>query len=144
MIISLILSLPYIHFFDPEMETTFGDQFIDQPIRNPAYIILISPLFYPLVLYIESTLFKSPKIWHRIIFLIQALYLICGSYVIMVIMTYHPVCGRFSVGINYYLTIIYLLIGITWNFVLCFLYNKKSLFPIKAFHSFSTKDLFYQ
>lgn len=129
-IIGLSLYLPYIEFYDPEHKFRHDNQLVDQ-LRSSNYwsIMILLTLFYPLLLVIESTLWKGKKnLWNRLVFIAQSILIGFGGFCIWFVMSFNVFCGNYDYLLPFYLTSVYLALGVLWNLLLSIPYfDEKTL-----------------
>lgn len=109
------------------------DQFEDPEMMAALCLIF----FFPFLLMFEATFF--PKIrngWWRILFLLQALALACGTFVVLLLMVFKLFTDIQELPAFYFI-LLYLCLGVLWNLLLILPNTKKLSWIQKSFEMMS-------
>lgn len=130
-VIACTLFIPYIKYKLPpngqenefqklsDEDDQLADAYPSAGEKAPELILIMLPLFYPLILLLESTLWTDrKKAWKRILLVVQGLAMIVGGYLICFIMSFRIFCPPYEYLAMYYIIPLYLLVGIVWNLLL--------------------------
>jgi hypothetical protein len=131
LLIACTLFIPYIRYKLPpngqenefqklsDEDDQLADAYRSAGEKEPVLILIMLPLFYPLILLLESTFWTDrKKVWKRLLLVVQGLAMIIGSYLICFIMSFRIFCPPYEYLFMYYIIPVYLLIGIVWNLLL--------------------------